>query len=612
MKKYIKGAVLLSILSSNAVYAVFDFSTPNALDWRGTFHWFLPSPEDAWWHGYTPSEKMSDWEVRSWSAGYARNADKAFSKQDSNKVTTKTASLATLFFGKEVFRGEEAFTNGTFAAPTGDAISPEANAQALANLQLLNRNNPFVGFAKITPSLEYFEYGAYWGIDSYYRFGKNKRWYAGFRVDLPFKVTDLTQELDSTEEEIGDVVRFRSQTIDNSNGNDFAARFDFLSTLLSGSAGATANTAFVQYRTDGRVVFDGLLVSGTSSSENGVNVNAPAAYATVSADGELPIPSLGGFKKQPSQVSGPLPANGSINTGATLFMQTGTDYAGNLAQNRDEQGQLFFVPRTENGTNLTANANAISQAIAANFTLSMDADENASDFFKSKGIDIFAHERVVAVGDLDAEAYVGYGDYATWFGSGVLGFRFPTGKKSDNSNKIYFMPTGNNGHFEIKLALDGGWRPREWFAFEIDAQFHHAFKRTENRAAAFQGATIRNIGPSIDAKVSWSYFVLRTDFSFFHPQNPDLGFCAGYELFAKGKDRVSFEQTTATDLFGRAGQPLDASIYENRTNTLSNKIHGQMFHRWNFFELFAGGSQVFAGRNVMKETEAHVGFVTYF
>ena len=85
-------------------------------------------------------------------------------------------------------------------------------------------------------------------------------------------------------------------------------------------------------------------------------------------------------------------------------------------------------------------------------------------------------------------------------------------------------------------------------------------------------------------------------------------------MFAKGHDKVEFahDQRTATDLLGRPNQPLDAENYERRTNALSNKLRAQIFNRWNYFELFAGGSQVVAGRDVMRETEAHIGLVVYF
>jgi len=113
--------------------------------------------------------------------------------------------------------------------------------------------------------------------------------------------------------------------------------------------------------------------------------------------------------------------------------------------------------------------------------------------------------------------------------------------------------------------------------------------------------------------VSWSYFTFQTDFSFFHPHNPDLGFVLGYELFAKTKDHVSLEcGNTATDLLGRPDQPLSVCNFENNTNSFSNKLRGEIFYRAHYFEIFGGGSQMVSGRHIMKETEGHIGLAIYF
>jgi len=48
------------------------------------------------------------------------------------------------------------------------------------------------------------------------------------------------------------------------------------------------------------------------------------------------------------------------------------------------------------------------------------------------------------------------------------------------------------------------------------------------------------------------------------------------------------------------------------TKAMLHKIRGELFHRWNFFELFAGGYQAVGGRDAMKESEGHIGFVVYF
>ncbi len=54
--------------------------------------------------------------------------------------------------------------------------------------------------------------------------------------------------------------------------------------------------------------------------------------------------------------------------------------------------------------------------------------------------------------------------------------------------------------------MEGGWKPREWFAFQFDWTYNHVFERTQPKGAPFLGATVRNIGPDIGAKVKWDYF----------------------------------------------------------------------------------------------------------
>ena len=130
--------------------------------------------------------------------------------------------------------------------------------------------------------------------------------------------------------------------------------------------------------------------------------------------------------------------------------------------------------------------------------------------------------------------------------------------------------------------------------------------------AAFQGATVKNLQGLVDGKVSWTYFTGCIDFGFHHPCNKDLGMDIGYEIFAKTKDHVSFENNAATDLLGRTNQTLSAEVAEMHTNAMLHKFYIDIYNRWNFFEIYAGASHAFAGRNAMKESEAHIGFGIYF
>jgi len=350
-------------------------------------------------------------------------------------------------------------------------------------------------------------------------------------------------------------------------------------------------------------------LTGTSAEQNNT---MPAAYTTKSNDGAVPaVP----FRKAPNQVTGALGADGQGANDQVLFFETNVDYAGQLQKDRDAQGTIFITPRSDVNTGvITASSQAILTTIQTLLNTDLIPSEPASAFFLENGIDLTGYSRVVGVGDLAAEVYGGVCNYDNWFADGIFGIQIPTAKRQEHANQIFYKPAGNNGHAVIKLGLDGGWKPRPWFAFEIRPFYFHAFKRHEHRAAPFAGATIVNVGPEFDVNVSWNYFTLQTDFSFFHPHNPDLGFVLGYELFAKGKDHVSTDccQSTATDLLGRPNQPIDLENLERHTNALSNKVRGEIFYRAHYFEIFGGGSQMVSGRNIMKETEAHIGLAIYF
>ena len=609
MKKTLKSIVLLGALYGGSLHASFEFRSPLSLEDRGYMHWLLAPADQAWWYdGMPTAKKHTEWNIHMWGAGYTRTASKAFyDKCDPDKITRDTATLSQLFFGKQVFRGEDAFTGGTF----------ESNSPGIV---LVNDVNPYIAFARITPNFDYNENGAHMGIDFAKYVGQNDRYHVGGRAYVPFKVIEIEQNTSiEIEETLDDVFVTRIIKLDEGvvpTQVEYAMRYDFLSTLSFNSvttpSAVTTVVPVVKYNPvpAGSVTVTGVQISGTSVDQAGLG-----AYLTKSDDGTTPIPP---FRRTPEKVDGILGANGQGLDDLTYWMQNSVDYAGNLQNNRDAQATLFLVPRAINnpgqpddGT-ITGDARTILTQVQGIIASDLLISEPVSSFFLDNGINLLAYERVVGVGDFATEVYGGVGHYDDWFVDGIFGIQFPTGKRQKCANQIYYKPTGNNGHVEIKLELDAGWKPRPWFAFEIRPRFVHACKRSEKRAAPFTGATIVNIGPEVEVDVSWNYFVLRTDFSFFHPHNRDLGFVLGYELFARGHDNVSLCQTTATDLLGRPDQPLSACNYERNTNSFSNKLRGELFHRWNYFEIFGGGSQMVSGRNIMKETEGHIGLSIYF
>lgn len=616
MKKTLKSIVLLSTLYGASLHATFQFLSPLSLEDRGYMHWALAPVDQAWWYDDMPSQKdHTEWNVHFWGAGYVRTGCKAFADCgpcDKNKITRHTTSLGELFFGKAVFRGEEVFAGGTFAGP----LSP---AQ-----ELVNSVNPYLAFARIRPVFDYNETGAHIGIDFARTLGTDDRFHIGGRVYIPYKIIEIEQDTSiELQETLDNVFITRIVNADedaNPDQVEYAMRYDFLSTLVFNTVATPSATvvpvSVVEYGKGGLVT-----ILGFEASAPEVTTPSLATYFTKSVDGTVPnLP----FRKKPSEVAGELGADGEGIEGQTYFMSTDVDYVHNLRNDRDAQGTLFAIPRAINNPGatddgeLTVEAQKLLTAVQAIVEDDLLISEPASTFFANNGINLLAHECVRGVGDLFTEIYGGIGHYNDWFVDGIFGVQFPTGKRTENAKKIYAPTTGNNGHVVVCLGLDAGWQPKPWFAFEIRPYFYHACKRTEHRAAPFAGQKVINIGPDIDVNVSWNYFVFRTDFSFFHPHNPDLGFQLGYELFAKGNDRASLgscipcNDPVATDLLGRPDQPLDVTIYEHNTNTLTNKLRGQIFYRCNYFEIFGGGTQVVSGRHAMKESEGHIGLVIYF
>jgi len=622
MKKTFKSIVLLGALCGGSLHASFDFLSPLSVQDRGYMHWLLAPADRAWWYDQMPSQKEhTDWNIHVWGAAYTRTADRAFFDDcpcDNNRITRKTTTLSQLFFGQEVFRGENAFVGGTFA---GNPNDPSVQATQV----LVNSVNPFLAFARISPRFDYNEWGANMGVDFARYVGRDDRFHIGGRFNIPFKIIEIEQDAScSLEETLGDVVATRIVNTDEDAIPDqieYAYRYDFLSSLVFDTvtipSGNTAKAAVVKYNVPPAVPADTITITGAALTGAGVDESddVPAAYATKSCSGAIPTPP---FKKSPNQVNGgSLPADGAGIDGQTYYFKTGVEYVDELATDRAAQATLFIVPRAVAAGTGEGNLTTAAESIYTNITQIIADDllvsEPSSTFFLNNDINLTAYSRNVGIGDLAAEVYGGIGHYDDWFVDGIFGLQLPTGKRIKDVNQIYLKPTGNNGHVEVKLELDAGWKPRPWFAFEIRPAFVYACPRVEKRAAPFAGATIVNIGPEVEVDISWPYFVLRTDFSFFHPHNPDLGFSLGYELFAKGHDRASLHcQEFATDLLGRANQPLSACNYESNTNSFSNKLRGQIFYRCHYFEVFGGGTQIVSGRHIMKETEGNLGLTIYF
>lgn len=619
-KLIIRIAALCSVVSGSIIHATAEFRSPLILR-RGEMHFRLPEPleEKTWWYDAVTADVEGCKErcsiVDFWAGAYSRWADRSFFKDEidcegelSNGTTRKTTSLSQLWFGQESFKGVDAFP--------GDTPSTELLA-----------TNPVLNFARISPDFTYSEQGIFWGMYTRHDFGCEDKWHVGTRVSIPFKVIEVQQRGCKLEEDLSDVCVRRTMNLDadaDPNQVDYAYRLDFLTSLLRAVQinGTNDPDSLVKYGNG----IPGNANRNTNIADPVVNasspnviLNQPPVYAIRRDDGTQPsLP----FRKAPGQVTGSIAADGSGGVDdSVLFFKNEVDYADGLGKDNVAQTDLWIVPKREVAADrlvpFAVNiGNTIQELIDDNQGLL--SDSAVETLRRICDIDLCADRRVEGLGDLFTELYFGYGHPDEKFLDFLVGVRWPTGKKMDNAGDVFFQSTGHWRHFELELGMEGGLKFNDWSAFEVNWTYNHAFERTQKKAAPFVGATVRNIGPEIDAKVKWDYFMLRTDLNFFHPCNPELGMLFGYELWAKRHDRVHLACPEydcgggyATDCLGQRAE-LDFNILEQGTDSMTHKLRGEIFHRVSFWEVTAGASRVVAGRHAMQETEIHLALRLYF
>ncbi len=563
MKNRIMSMLMLLIaLSTHLVHATTsELRSPLSI-LRGPYHYPLaPVADDIW---SMKIEKIGEceslWIIDSWAVGYGRKADRAYIDCcgcDSNcgwseclgstcstnvsscgtqagcydecncpstKNTTNTVPLSTLFFGKSDFRGEEAFANALLVGPCDDTP-------------------PALRYAKLSPRFDYNEHGAVLGVHAQRKLNEESCWHFGARASLPIKVIEVEQRRscgsERFEEGFGDViVEYQQQKTDDQNFTHIvkAFRLDFLSglTWIDG-------TPLVNYGNGA----DSTQIAKVEVTPDFQKQGSPAPISALRKnDGKLPAPPTTPYyplaqavDSGTQSVSNPLAADGSGGAdGTRLTFVAANNYANGLGLNRDAQSKLFVVPNSvgAGGSQGLLETNGLLIQNKIDYLLNQLAlsERNSTEqFFKDHGICFCLSDYVAGIGDLDTEVYLGY-EHECGYLDGIFGLRFPTGKKPCDANRIYYQALGNKGHFEVKGALEGGWHPFDCFAIRAYASYSAVIEATECRSPAFKCACIKNIpvGYPVEARVKWDYFLGNIDFTWFHPDNPNLGCSLGYEF----------------------------------------------------------------------------------
>jgi hypothetical protein len=239
------------------------------------------------------------------------------------------------------------------------------------------------------------------------------------------------------------------------------------------------------------------------------------------------------------------------------------------------------------------------------------ADPDVVDYLMRKDIS-FASQKVMGAGDTLLQLYL----QRNWhkkkvFTEAHFGAILPSGVKTSSTLKPFCLPLGNNGHYEVELGADLGWNACNWAALQAGFSYHWALKGRECVAAPFQGACVKNIGPSVPANISWNYLLVDGGLTLVDPTQHAFGFNATYEFYHKTCDKICLCATQAHDLEDDV-QDLCANNLTWFTKVQAHKVKAEMYFNRPVGSIFGGFDYIFAGKNVPKEIGWHLGLMIEF
>jgi hypothetical protein len=590
MKNFKRLSALLAALGMGTVGAR-EIGTPLPLQFAPHYTYGIYRPYD--------KNEECPWYVTVGWGGYFRSAGEAYT------CGTCTEPYSALLFGKSDFRLAEAFADATVGTAS---------------------DNPFVTISTLTPRYEYVERGAMFWAYMGGSFGCDDQWKYGLRLRLPIRDVQLQQVCgnDLEGETLDDVYQKRLETIEVGNASFpntvFAARLDFLATLqrvsFNTSNGSDPLVVFVnadtapanQITIADQTVADGLTAANAIPAAPD---SRPMIAAIKQNDGFVPTTVRWGDVN--SAITGVVEGDGAgLNNDQRGRFASDINYAA-LGGDMAAQRQLFIVPTIQNaGDNqaghLTGGASTIFGAIEASVNAQNDS---VLDFIEEAGLN-FCDGRSKGLGDFDTELYLGrkWGCTERWFTELQFGVRFPTADKLCDCKQLIKPALGSNGHYQLRGGITAAVDAARWIRIKGEFKYNWALKRTENIAAPFKGATIKNIGPCIGADISWDYLLADLDITLL--ASDCCGMDLGYEVYHKRCDKIRLCAKTATDLIGRANQALDASVAQRGTEVTSHKIRAEMFMKPGECEFFTGFDYAVAGKNAPREMDVYFGMMVNF
>ena len=255
------------------------------------------------------------------------------------------------------------------------------------------------------------------------------------------------------------------------------------------------------------------------------------------------------------------------------------------------------------------------------------ATESAEQWLWRNGY-AFATNQRTGLGDITVNPCYDHSFSAAWQGGVYAHVLIPTGG-SRKGGDPYKARLGNDNHIELGGGANVAWQALDWMNIRLDAMAAYALPGKERIAATFKDATVKAVGPAVDADIDYTRVKASVDTTLVHPQASSLAMTIGYDFEFKTKDNVSLKDKTYTfkplandanswfggfwDNAAPAGfkaktVPLDGSVHAKDSERISHNIRVESsWHATEKLSLFWGGSAPIAGQYVAKMSSIYGG-----
>lgn len=260
------------------------------------------------------------------------------------------------------------------------------------------------------------------------------------------------------------------------------------------------------------------------------------------------------------------------------------------------------------------------------------ASESAEQWLFRNGYTMATNQRT-GLGDITVNPYYDHSFSRAWNGGVYAHVSIPTGGSRRMGENPYKARLGNDNHFELGGGANVAWQAFDWMNVRLDAMAAYALPAKERIAIPCKDATVRALGPTIDADIDYTRIKASLDSTFVHPRTSSLATTIGYDFEFKTKDNVSLKSKDYTfknladdkdSWFGGTWDnvaggfraktiALDPAVQARNTESISHQF--RMETSWKAtreLSLFWGASSTPFGQNAMKATTVYGGMSVDF